>query len=165
MGEAGVPIPHGTRGRLLHSARDGARTRDLPGARAPDASRRGAGRRAGAGVRGGGAETVALSREEIAPAAPQDESSPAGIKSETPSETSERLSEGVGALRDKAEEIIEELDRLEARLEAAEVEQLALRETASREKARAEKLQAELDAAKSDRQAEQGGSWRRLFRR
>jgi Helix-turn-helix domain len=113
----------------------------------------------------GDAETVALPREEIAPAALPDESSPAGIKSETPSETSERLSEGVGALRDKAEEIIEELDRLEARLEAAEVEQLALRETASREKARAEQLQAELDAARSGRQPEQRGSWRRLFGR
>ena len=111
------------------------------------------------------AETVALPREEISPSAPPDESSQGGRKADTPSETSERLSEGVGALRDKAEEILEELDRLEARLEAAEVEQLALRETASREKERAEKLQAELDAAKSGRPPRQGGSWRRLFGR
>jgi hypothetical protein len=47
------------------------------------------------------AETVALPREEIAPVAPQDESSPGGGKADTPSETSERLSEGVGALRDE----------------------------------------------------------------
>jgi hypothetical protein len=111
------------------------------------------------------AETVALPREEIAPVAPQDESSPGGGKADTPSETSERLSEGVGALRDRAEEILEELDLLEARLEAAEVEQLAMRETASREKQRAEKLQADLDAARSGGQAEQGDSWRRLVGR
>ena len=111
------------------------------------------------------AETVALPSEEIAPAALPDEPSPGRGKADTPSETSERLSEGVGALRDKAEEILVELDRQERRLEAAEVEQLALRETASREKARAEKLQADLDAARSGGQAEQGGSWRRLFGR
>jgi hypothetical protein len=108
------------------------------------------------------AETVALPREEIAPVAPPAEPSPGA---DTPSETSERLSEGVGALRDKAVEILEELDLLESRLEAAEVEQLILRETASREKERAEKLQAELDAARSGGQGEQGGSWRRLLGR
>ena len=70
-------------------------------------------------------------------------------KAGTPTETSERLSEDVGALRDKAEEILAELDRLEGRLEAAEVEQLALRETAGREQARAERLQAELDRVRS----------------
>ena len=111
----------------------------------------------------GDAETVALPREEIAPAARPDQSSPGGVKADTPSETSERLSEGVGALRDKAEEILVELDRLEGRLEAAEVEQLALRETASREKARAERLQDELDRATSNRQTEQRAPWRRLF--
>ena len=105
-------------------------------------------------------DTVAIPREEIRP---PDESPPATEKSGTPTETSERLSEGVGALRDKAEEILAELDRLEGRLEAAEVEQLALRETASREKARAEKLQAELDRAGSNRQPEQRAPWRRFF--
>lgn len=104
------------------------------------------------------AETVAMPREEIAPVVPQDE----GEQVDTPPETSERLSEGVGALRDKVEEILEELDRLESRLEAAEVEQLALLETAGRERERAEKLRAELDAARS---GEQVGSWRRLFGR
>ena len=101
-----------------------------------------------------------MPREE---ASPPDEPQPGTGKAETPSETSERLSEEVGALRDKAEEILEELDRLEGRLEAAEVEQLALRETASREKARAERLQAELDAMRSRGQVEQRSHWRRLF--
>ncbi|CAN5866206.1 hypothetical protein BH18ACT11_BH18ACT11_15910 [soil metagenome] len=108
----------------------------------------------------GAADTVAIPREEISP---PDETRPGRGKSDSPSETSERLSEGVGALRDKAEEILAELDLLEGRLEAAEVEQLALRETASREKERAEKLQAELDARRSSRQGEQRGSWRRFF--
>ncbi len=106
----------------------------------------------------GAANTVAMPREEISPS---DE--PGKGKTDTPSETSERLSEGVGALRDKAEEILAELDLLEGRLEAAEVEQLTLRETASREKERAEKLQAELDAQRSSSQGEQRSSWRRFF--
>ena len=88
---------------------------------------------------------------------------PAREKAGTPTETSERLSEDVGALRDKAEEILAELDRLEGRLEAAEVEQLALRETASRERARAERLEAELDRVRSRGQTEQRAPWRRLF--
>ena len=105
-------------------------------------------------------DTVAMPREEIL----RPDESPSGTeKAGTPTETSERLSEDVGALRDKAEEIIAELDRLEGRLEAAEVEQLALRETASREKARAERLQAELDAAKSRGPSGRPAPWRRLF--
>jgi len=101
-----------------------------------------------------------MPREEISP---PDEAGPDREKPGSPSETSERLSEGVGALRDKAEEILAELDLLEGRLEAAEVEQLALREAASREKERAEKLQAELDARRSDGQEEQRGYWRRFL--
>ena len=105
-------------------------------------------------------DTVAMPREEIA----RQEEPPSGPeRTGTPTETSERLSEGVGALRDKAEEILAELDRLEARLEAAEVEQLALRETASREKARAEGLEAELDRVRSRGQTGQRGPWRRIF--
>src|SRR5215203_7009458 len=105
-------------------------------------------------------ETVAMPRDEVSR---PDEPPPGTEKAGTPTETSERLSEDVGALRDKAEEILVELDRLEGRLEAAEVEQLALRETASREKARAERLQDELDRATSSRQTEQRAPWRRLF--
>jgi len=109
----------------------------------------------------GVADTVALPREEISPSA--DEPTSAERKTDTPSETSERLSEGVGTLRDKAEEILAELDRLEGRLEAAEVEQLALRETASREKERAERLQSELDAARSRGEGATRSPWRRFF--
>jgi hypothetical protein len=101
------------------------------------------------------AETVALSPQQIAPSAPQDAPRvwPEGQSPEdTPSESTERLSEGVGALRDKIEEIIEELDLLESRLEAAEVEHIAVREAASREKERAEKLQAALEAERASRQ-------------
>ena len=108
----------------------------------------------------GAANTVAMPRSEISPSG---EPGQGKGKAETPSETSERLSEGVGALRDKTEEVLAELDLLEGRLEAAEVEQLTLRETASREKERAEKLQAELDAWRSSGQGEQRSSWRRLF--
>jgi hypothetical protein len=113
-------------------------------------------------------ETVALPRQQIAPSRPPDTPrvSPEGQPSEeAPSESTERLSEGVGALRDKIEEIIEELDLLESRLEAAEVEHIAVREAASREKERAERLQAALDAERAERQGERPGSWRRLFGR
>ena len=105
-------------------------------------------------------DTVAIPREEVLRT---DESGPETEKAGPPTETSERLSEDVGSLRDKAEEILAELDRLEGRLEAAEVEQLALRETAGRERARAEKLQAELDDVRSRAQTGQRSSWRRLF--
>ena len=100
-------------------------------------------------------ETVALPPQEIAPPKPRDApgvSSPEGRPpEEAPSETSERLSEGMGALRDKIGEILEELDLLESRLEAAEIEHLAVLEAAGREKERAEKLQAALDAERSGR--------------
>ncbi len=102
----------------------------------------------------GEAQTVALPREEVSP---QEEDSPGAGGRDEPSETSERLSEGVGALRDKAEEILAEIDRLEGRLEAAEVEHLALLETVGRERERAAKLQAELDASRPRGQGEQRG--------
>src|SRR5215218_8971459 len=109
-------------------------------------------------------ETVALPPQEITPSTPRAApgvSSPEGLlPEEAPTETSERLSEGVGALRDKAAEIIEELDLLESRLEAAEIEHIAVRDAAGREKERAEKLQAALDAERSGRQEEHPGSWR-----
>ena len=61
-------------------------------------------------------------------------------------------------MRDKIEEIIEELDLLESRQEAAEIEHIAVREAAGREKKRAERLQAALDAERAGRQGEQPGS-------
>ena len=101
------------------------------------------------------AETVAQPPHEIAPSTPRDaprsSSSEGRPPKEAPSETSERLSEGVGALRDKMGEIIEELDLLESRLEAAEIEHIAVLEAAGREKVRAEKLQAALDVERSGR--------------
>jgi hypothetical protein len=96
-------------------------------------------------------ETVAMPRDKVFR---PDQSPPGTEKAGPPTETSERLSEDVGALRDKAEEILAELDRLEGRLEAAEVEQLALRETAGRERERAERLEAELDRLRSRGQTE-----------
>jgi hypothetical protein len=103
----------------------------------------------------GADETVALPPQEIAPSTPQDAPEVSSLEGlppeEAPSETSERLSEGVGALRDKMGEIIEELDRLESRLEAAEIEHIAVLEAAGREKVRAEKLQAALDVERSGR--------------
>jgi len=107
-------------------------------------------------------EIVALTPQEIAPPTPREApraSSPEGRPpKEAPSGTSERLSEGMGALRDKIGEILEELDLLESRLEAAEIEHLAVLEAAGREKERAEKLQAALDAEGAGRREEQAGS-------
>src|SRR5215210_6014011 len=107
-------------------------------------------------------ETVALPRQkEFAPSTPQDvpRVSPEGQPSEhTPSESTERLSEGLGALRDKIEETIEEVDLLESRLEAAEVDHIGMREAATQEKERAEKLQAALEAERAGRRGERPGS-------
>src|SRR5829696_8453376 len=162
--QARVPNLYDARGQLLHRPRGGTPTRDLPGTRTPDASCGRTRRRARTRAPGGGARSVALPPQEIAPSTPRDApgvSSPEGLlPEEAPSETSERLSEGVGALRDKAAEIIEELDLLESRLEAAEIEHIAVRDAAGREKERAEKLQAALDAERSGRQEEHPGSWR-----
>lgn len=101
---------------------------------------------------------AAMPREAIS----RPDEPPSGTeKADKPTETSEPLSEEVGALRDKAEEILAELDRLEGRLEAAEVEQLGLREAASRERERAERLQAELDGVRSRSQSGQRAPRRR----
>jgi hypothetical protein len=106
-------------------------------------------------------ETVALHRQQITPSTPQDaprvspEGQPPG---DTPPESTERLSEGLGALRDKIEEIIEEVDLLESRLEAAEVEHIGVRKAATQEKERAEKLEAALEAERAGRRGERPGS-------
>ena len=60
-------------------------------------------------------------------------------------------------MREKTEEILEELDLLESRLEAAEVEHIAVREATRREKERAEELQAALEAERAGRRGEQSG--------
>jgi predicted transcriptional regulator len=66
------------------------------------------------------------------------------ITADTPSEASERLSEEVQELREMARALLAEIDRVEGRLEATEVEQFALREALRREKERSERLRAEL---------------------
>ena len=108
------------------------------------------------------AETVAMPRGYPAPGAADaaPDLPPGGGAVDTPSETSERLSEAVGALRAKAEGLLEELDRLEARLEAAEVQEIALREAARKEKERADALRAELDAGGPGGRRERRGRWR-----
>jgi hypothetical protein len=77
----------------------------------------------------------------------------------TPSEASELLSEEVGKLREMAKALLGELDRLEGRLEATEVEHFALRETLRREKERSEELAAELEAERAGRRR----PWSRPF--
>ena len=73
------------------------------------------------------------------------------ITAGTPSEASERLSEEVQELREMARALLGEIDRVEGRLEATEVEQFALREALRREKERSEELRAELEAERTGR--------------
>ncbi len=143
----GVPGPWRVPASALEAHRRGDR---LPGPAAPQDD---------------AAETVAMPRGVPAPgAADAAPDLPAGGGAvDTPSETSERLSEAVGALRAKAEGLLEELDRLEARLEATEVQEIALREAAREEKGRADALRAELDAGRSGGRGEWRGRWRGPF--
>ena len=55
------------------------------------------------------------------------------------------LSEDVRDLREKVEGLLEKLQRLEGRLEAAEIQELTLREELRREKERSEGLATELE--------------------
>jgi excisionase family DNA binding protein len=83
---------------------------------------------------------------------------------DTPSEASELLSEGVRDLREKAEGLLEEFQRLEGRLEAAEIQEVALREELRREKERSEALRVELEEGRrAHGRDEPRGAWRRLF--
>jgi len=105
-------------------------------------------------------ETVAIAAEE---SAPQTSADAAG---EAPSETSERLSEGVRDLREKAEAVIAGLDALEGRLEATEMEQLALKEELRRAEERSEGLREELESERAravppDQRGQAGPTWRR----
>jgi hypothetical protein len=111
-------------------------------------------------LRAGDAETtVALSPDEEATADTLSASLPGETAANTPSEASELLSEEVGKLREMTKALLGELDRLEGRLEATEVEHFALRETLRREKERSEELKAELEAERAGRR----GSWSRPF--
>ena len=73
------------------------------------------------------------------------------ITAGTPSEASERLSEEVQELREMARALLAEIDRVEGRLEATEVEQFTLREALRRERERFEQLRAELEAERAGR--------------
>ncbi len=102
-----------------------------------------------------------------------DSQSPSGeVTAVTPSEVWELLSEGVRQLREKVEDLLGELGRLESRLEAAEIQETTLRESLERESERAERerqradgLQAELDVERERRNEEPRGAWHRLFGR
>jgi hypothetical protein len=89
---------------------------------------------------------------------------PSEHTADTPSGVSERLSEGVRDLREKAEGLLEELQRLEGRLEAAEIQEIALREDLRRQKERSEGLRAELEEERRARGREvPRGPWHKLF--
>ena len=108
--------------------------------------------------------TVAMPSEEAA--VDEGAAGDAGDAGDAPSETSERLSEGVQDLREKAEALIAGLDKLEGRLEAAEMEQLALKEELRRAEERSEGLRAELEAEGTRaRPVEQRGQGRPSWRR
>jgi hypothetical protein len=105
-------------------------------------------------------ETVALASGEAASGGVED------VTGDAPSETSERLSEGVQDLREKAGALIVGLDALEGRLEAAEMEQLALKEELRRAEERSEGLRADLERERARAgpggQREEGRpAWRR----
>ncbi len=106
--------------------------------------------------------TVAMPSEGTA--APEGDTATAG---DAPSETSERLSEGVQDLREKAGALIAGLDALEGRLEAAEMEQLALKEELRRAEERSEGLRTDLEAERArsagtgEQPGQRGPAWRR----
>ena len=82
--------------------------------------------------------------------APADgEEAVAKVDTDTPSEASELLSESVRNLRERAEALVAELERLEGRLEFAEIQDLALREALRRETERSDGLRAELEAERA----------------
>ena len=108
-------------------------------------------------------ETVAISSGESASRSSEVFEATAG---DAPSETSERLSEGVQDLREKAGALIAGLDALEGRLEAAEMEQLAVKEELRRAEERSEGLRAEPErerarAGPGEQREEGRAAWRR----
>ncbi len=86
--------------------------------------------------------------------APPDEASADNLNTDTPSEASELLSESVRNFREQAEALVAELERLEGRLEFAEIQDLALREALRRETERSDGLRAELEAERARRRGD-----------
>ena len=89
--------------------------------------------------------------DEAKDVTPGDEAPVDRLDTKTPSEASELLSESVRDLRERAEALVTELERLEGRLEFAEIQDLALREALKRETERSEGLRAELEAERAHR--------------
>jgi hypothetical protein len=85
------------------------------------------------------------------PETPVGEANADRLDTETPSEASELLSESVRELRERAEALVAELERLEGRLEFAEIQDLALREALRRETERSDELRAKLKAERARR--------------
>ncbi len=71
------------------------------------------------------------------------------LAADTPSEASELLSESVRELRERAEALVREFERLEGRLELAEIQDFTLREALRREMERFDGLRAELEAERA----------------
>ena len=91
---------------------------------------------------------------EAQEAPPNDEAAVERLDTDTPSEASELLSESVRSFRERAEALVAELERLEGRLEFAEIQDLALREALRRETKRSDSLRAELEAERARRRGE-----------
>ncbi len=106
------------------------------------------------------AATVASARPDGAtanedPGRPGDGATMDRLDTDTPSEASELLSESVSrSLRERAEALVAELERLEGRLEFAEIQDLALREALRRETERSDGLRSELEAERARRRGD-----------
>ena len=90
------------------------------------------------------ASPIGATADETGEASPDGEAAIDRLDTDTPSEASELLSESVRSLRERAEALVTELERLEGRLEFAEIQDLALREALRRETERSDGLRAEL---------------------
>ena len=112
--------------------------------------------------RGPGDEATVVLRPEDAlkDASP---GSPRAEAADAPSDVSEQLSESVREIREEVEELLAKLGRLEGRLEAAEIQEFALREGLAKEKERSEALGAELEAERARRGGGERGGWPRMF--
>ncbi|QIN77256.1 hypothetical protein GBA65_00575 [Rubrobacter marinus] len=95
------------------------------------------------------ATTVASGRPDGGDAEPVSDAVVERLDTDTPSEASELLSESLRNLRERAESLVAELERLEGRLEFAEIQDQALREALRRETERSDELRSELEAERA----------------